>query len=50
MNAQLTLAIDRVLAKIGLERKGVLRQRVRKWGVFEDVVVLAALRSEWLGR
>lgn len=42
-------ASGRVLEKIGMKREGLLRQRVRKWGVFEDVVILAALREEWRG-
>jgi [ribosomal protein S5]-alanine N-acetyltransferase len=42
-------ASGRVLLKIGMKREGLLRQRVRKWGVFEDVVLLAALRGEWPG-
>ncbi len=37
----------RVLTKIGMEREGLLRQCVRKWGAFEDVVLLAMLREEW---
>ncbi len=40
-------ASGRVLEKIGMRREGLLRQQVRKWGVFEDVVLLAILRSEW---
>lgn len=40
-------ASGRVLAKAGFEREGLLRQRVRKWGVFEDVVLLALLRKDW---
>ncbi len=40
-------ASGRVLAKIGMKHEGLLRQRVRKWGVFEDVVLLAILRQEW---
>ena len=40
-------ASGRVLEKIGMKREGLLRQRVRKWGVFEDVVLLAILREEW---
>jgi [ribosomal protein S5]-alanine N-acetyltransferase len=40
-------ASGRVLKKIGMRREGLLRQRVRKWGVFEDVVVLAILRGDW---
>jgi RimJ/RimL family protein N-acetyltransferase len=43
-------ASGRVLEKIGMRREGLLRQRVRKWGVFEDVVLLAALRGEWMPR
>jgi ribosomal-protein-alanine N-acetyltransferase len=41
-------ASGRVLEKIGMKREGLLRQRVRKWGVFEDVVILAMLRDDWL--
>jgi [ribosomal protein S5]-alanine N-acetyltransferase len=41
-------ASGRVLARIGMKREGVLRQRVKKWGVFEDVVVMAILRNEWV--
>lgn len=39
-------ASGRVLAKLGFKREGLLRQRVRKWDVFEDVVALALLRSD----
>ncbi|MCL4180231.1 MAG: GNAT family N-acetyltransferase [Verrucomicrobia bacterium] len=39
-------ASGRVLEKVGMRREGLLRQRVRKWGVFEDVVILATLRSD----
>jgi [ribosomal protein S5]-alanine N-acetyltransferase len=40
-------ASGRVLARIGMKPEGLLRQRVRKWGVFEDVVLMAVLRAEW---
>ncbi|MCD6337819.1 MAG: GNAT family N-acetyltransferase [Verrucomicrobia bacterium] len=40
-------ASGRVLEKAGFKREGLLRQRVRKWGVFEDVVVMALLHGEW---
>ena len=39
-------ASGRVLEAAGMQCEGVLRQRVRKWGVFEDVVLYAALRDE----
>ncbi len=38
----------RVLEKVGMKREGLLRQRVRKWGVFEDVILLAVLRKDWV--
>lgn len=40
-------ASGRVLAKAGMQREGLLRQRVRKWGVFEDVVLMAILQEDW---
>ncbi len=40
-------ASGRVLEKIGMRREGVLRQCVQKWGVFEDVVLMAILRQDW---
>jgi RimJ/RimL family protein N-acetyltransferase len=43
-------ASGRVLQKVGMKQEGLLRQRVRKWGVFEDVVVCAILSGEWSGR
>lgn len=39
-------ASARILEKIGMRREGVLRQRVRKWGAFEDVALLAMLRAD----
>ena len=41
-------ASGRVLVRLGFRVEGLLRQRVRKWGVFEDVVALALLRADWL--
>jgi RimJ/RimL family protein N-acetyltransferase len=41
-------ASGRVLQKIGMRQEGLMRQRVRKWGIFEDVVLYAMLREEWL--
>jgi ribosomal-protein-alanine N-acetyltransferase len=31
----------------GFVQEGVLRQRVRKWGVFEDVKLWSILREDW---
>ncbi len=41
-------ASGHVLAKIGMKKEGLLRQPVRKWGVFEDVVLFAMLRQDWI--
>jgi [ribosomal protein S5]-alanine N-acetyltransferase len=38
-------ASGRVLERVGMQKEGVLRQRVRKWGKFEDVVIYALLRG-----
>jgi RimJ/RimL family protein N-acetyltransferase len=40
-------ASAKVLAGLGLRQEGVLREKVRKCGVFEDVVVSAILAREW---
>jgi RimJ/RimL family protein N-acetyltransferase len=39
-------AAGRVLEASGMRREGLLRQRVRKWGVFEDVIIYSVLRDE----
>ena len=40
-------ASGRVLEKIGMKREGLLRQCVRKWNRFEDVVLMAVLHEDW---
>jgi RimJ/RimL family protein N-acetyltransferase len=40
-------ASGRILEKNGFKQEGLLRQRVRKWGHFEDVALWAILRQEW---
>ncbi len=42
-------ASGRVLERLGFQPEGVLRERVRKWDRFEDVVIRALLRSQWFG-
>ena len=39
-------ASGKVMEKIGMTREGLLRKHVRKWGVFEDVVVYGILAEE----
>jgi len=39
-------AAGRVLLRIGMKQEGLLRERVMKWGVYEDVVVYAILRED----
>jgi [ribosomal protein S5]-alanine N-acetyltransferase len=40
-------ASGRVLEKIGLKREGVLRQHVKKWGRYEDLVFYGVTRDEY---
>ena len=42
-------ASGRVLARLGMQREGLLRQRVRKNDSFEDVVLCALVREDWAG-
>ena len=39
-------AAGQVLRRIGMQQEGRLRERVRKWGVYEDVVMYAILRAD----
>ena len=39
-------ASGHVLTKLGFRQEGRLRQRVRKWGIYEDVLVWARLRDD----
>ena len=39
-------ASGRVLAKLGFQQEGCLRQKARKWGIYEDVLVWARLRHD----
>jgi RimJ/RimL family protein N-acetyltransferase len=40
-------ASGRVLEKIGMKREGVMRQHIKKWGRFEDIVAYAILREDY---
>lgn len=40
-------ASGRVLERLGLCQEGLMRDRVRKWGRFEDVVLRAIRQPEW---
>ena len=39
-----------VLKKNGFRQEGLLRQRVQKWGQFENVAICAILRQDWQAR
>ena len=41
------LQSERVMEKLGMKYEGRLRQHVRKWGAFVDVVICGILRSEY---
>lgn len=40
-------ASGKVLQKNGFQLEGLLRQRVKKWGVFEDVKLVSILLQDW---
>ena len=40
-------AASSVLRKVGMRQEGILRERVRKAGRFEDVALCAMLAAEW---
>ncbi|OGT27683.1 MAG: GNAT family N-acetyltransferase [Gammaproteobacteria bacterium RBG_16_66_13] len=40
-------ASGRVMQKLGMTREGELRRHIKKWGVREDIVIYAILRSEF---
>ncbi len=40
-------ASGRVMQKIGMRYEGLLRQHVQKWGVYEDLVIFAILKSDY---
>ncbi|MGK7929671.1 MAG: GNAT family N-acetyltransferase [Spirulina sp.] len=40
-------ASGRILQKLGMRQEGLLRDRVRKWDIFEDVCLYAILEEEW---
>lgn len=43
-------ASGRVMEKAGMTLEGILRQAIRRWDVYEDMVVRSILRSEWEAR
>jgi len=43
-------ASARVLEHLGFRPEGLLRQRVRKWDVFEDVMICGLVRTDWLAQ
>jgi [ribosomal protein S5]-alanine N-acetyltransferase len=40
-------ASGNVLARLGMRQEGRLRQMIKKWDVFEDVLVWSILRDEF---
>ncbi len=40
-------ASGRVLARLGMQQEGHLRQAAKKWGMFEDLLVWGILREEF---
>jgi RimJ/RimL family protein N-acetyltransferase len=47
LHMQRNPASGRVLQKNGFHQEGLLRERVRKWDRYEDVLLWAIVRSDW---
>jgi RimJ/RimL family protein N-acetyltransferase len=43
-------ASGQVMKKLGMKREGVLRQHVKKWDSYEDMVFYGLLKKDWLKR
>jgi len=43
-------ASARVMEKIGMRKEGILRERLCKWGIFEDVALFSLLKKDWRSR
>ena len=43
-------ASGRVLLKVGMQREGELRQHVKKWERYEDLILYGVLREDWARR
>src|SRR4030042_366648 len=41
-------ASGRVMQKLGMIKEGLLRQHVKKWDVYEDIVTYGMLRQDWI--
>jgi ribosomal-protein-alanine N-acetyltransferase len=41
-------ASGRVMEKLGMAREGLLRQHVKKWGKYEDIVEYGLVREDWM--
>lgn len=40
-------ASGRVMEKLGMKKEGILRQHIKKWGVFHDIVEYGILKNEF---
>ena len=40
-------ASGRVMEKLGMLKEGILREKLRKWEIFEDVALYAVLKKDW---
>lgn len=43
-------ASGRIMQKLGMSREGLAREHVRRWEVYEDLVLYGILKSEWEGK
>lgn len=43
-------ASGRVMEKLGMKYEGALRQHVKKWGEYEDLIYYGLLKDEYLNQ
>jgi RimJ/RimL family protein N-acetyltransferase len=41
-------ASGKVMQKLGMIQEGLLRQHVKKWDIYEDIVIYGILKNEWI--
>ena len=41
------LASGKVMQKLGMVKEGIMRQHVKKWDIYEDIVTYGILKQDW---
>ncbi|MFH1699776.1 MAG: GNAT family N-acetyltransferase [Candidatus Zixiibacteriota bacterium] len=41
------IASGKIMEKLGMTREGLMRQHIKKWDKFEDIILYGILKSDW---